>query len=112
MTQPVTFLGRKTVSALEKPPPAPPPPPPPPPAAADWRTGDKGPAAEKKKPRRGPSPGPPPRRSQIAELQRHVQARGADLQQSRDENRRHVERVAATDRRLVQLEGEARSAQQ
>src|SRR6266404_4330371 len=36
----------------------------------------------------------------------------ADLQQSRDENRRHVERVAATDRRMVQLEGEARSAQQ
>src|SRR5207237_516468 len=52
------------------------------------------------------------RRSHIAELQRHVQAQGADLQQSRDENRRHVERVAATDRRLVQLEGEARSAQQ
>jgi chromosome segregation ATPase len=46
------------------------------------------------------------RRSQIAELQRHVQA------QSREENRRHVERVTATDRRMVQLESEARSAQQ
>src|SRR6185503_20140849 len=43
------------------------------------------------------------RRSQIAELQRHVQAQSADLQQSRDENRRYVERVAATDRRMVQL---------
>jgi len=52
------------------------------------------------------------RRSQIAELQRHVQAQSADLQQSRDENRRYVERVAATDRRMVQLESEARSAQQ
>jgi chromosome segregation ATPase len=52
------------------------------------------------------------RRSQIVELQRHVQAQSADLQQSRDENRRNVERIAATDRRMVQLEGEARSAQQ
>lgn len=52
------------------------------------------------------------RRSQIAELQRHVQAQSADLQQSREENRRHVERVTATDKRMVQLEGEARSAQQ
>jgi chromosome segregation ATPase len=52
------------------------------------------------------------RRSQIVELQRHVQAQSADLQQSRDENRRHVERGAATDRRMVQLEGEARAAQQ
>jgi chromosome segregation ATPase len=52
------------------------------------------------------------RRSQIAELQRHVQTQSADLQQSRDENRRNIERVATTDRRMVQLEGEARSAQQ
>jgi len=52
------------------------------------------------------------RRSQMAELQRHVQAQSEDLQQSRDENRRYVERVAATDRRMVQLESEARSAQQ
>ena len=52
------------------------------------------------------------RRTRIAELQRHVQAQGADLQQSRDENRRHVERVTASDRRMVQLESEARSAQQ
>ena len=52
------------------------------------------------------------RRSHIAELQRHVQAQGADLQQTRDENRRHVDRVAAADRKMVQLEGEARSAQQ
>ena len=52
------------------------------------------------------------RRSQIAELQRHVQTQSADLQQSREENRRNIERVATTDRRMVQLEGEARSAQQ
>jgi len=52
------------------------------------------------------------RRSQIAELQRHVQSQSADLQQSREENRRNIERVASTDKRMVQLEGEARSAQQ
>jgi len=52
------------------------------------------------------------RRTQIAELQRHVQAQSADLQQSREENRRNIERVATSDRRMVQLEGEARSAQQ
>jgi chromosome segregation ATPase len=52
------------------------------------------------------------RRSQIVELQRHVQSQSADLQQSREENRRNVERVASTDKRMVQLEGEARSAQQ
>jgi chromosome segregation ATPase len=52
------------------------------------------------------------RRTHIAELQRHVQQQGADLQQTREENRRHVERVTATDRRMGQLEGEARTAQQ
>lgn len=52
------------------------------------------------------------RRAHIAELQRHVQQQGADLQQSREENRRNVERVTAADRRSVQLEGEAQAAQQ
>jgi chromosome segregation ATPase len=52
------------------------------------------------------------RRSHILELQRHVQTQGADLQQSRDENRRYIERISASDKRTVQLEGEARAAQQ
>jgi chromosome segregation ATPase len=52
------------------------------------------------------------RRAQIAELQRHVHQQGADLQQSREESRRHVERVAAADRRAVQLEGQAQAAEQ
>jgi chromosome segregation ATPase len=52
------------------------------------------------------------RRSHIAELQRHVQEQGADLQQTREENRRNLERVAAAGRRAVQLEGEAQAAQQ
>jgi len=52
------------------------------------------------------------RRNHIAELQRNLQTQGADLQQSREENRGHIARGAAADRRMVQLEGEARSAQQ
>src|SRR5262249_52869608 len=52
------------------------------------------------------------RRNHITELQKHVQQQGSDLQQVREENRRHVERVTAADKRMVQLEGEAQSAQQ
>src|SRR3954453_3106768 len=52
------------------------------------------------------------RRSHIAAVQRHVHVQGADLQQSRDENRRHVHRVPAADLTTVQLESEARAAQQ
>ena len=52
------------------------------------------------------------RRSQIIELQRQNHQNGSDLQQAREENRRHVERVAAADKRAVQLEGQAQAAQQ
>lgn len=52
------------------------------------------------------------RRAQITDLQRHVQQQVAELQQTREENRRHVERVTAADKRMVQLEGEAQGAQQ
>lgn len=52
------------------------------------------------------------RRSQVIDLQRQVHQNGSDLQQSREENRRHVERVAAADRRAVQLEGQTQAAEQ
>jgi chromosome segregation ATPase len=52
------------------------------------------------------------RRSQIAELQRHVHQQAVDLQQAREENRRAAERIAAADRRAVQFENEAQTAQQ
>lgn len=52
------------------------------------------------------------RRSHIAELQRHVQQQGADLQQHRAENLRLNDRVATADKRTVQLEGETQAAQQ
>lgn len=52
------------------------------------------------------------RRTHIGELQKHVQQQGADLQQTRAENRRHVERVAAADKRMVQLESTSQAAQQ
>lgn len=52
------------------------------------------------------------RRNHIAELQRHVQQQGFDLQQHRADNLRLTERAAAADKRAVQLEGEAQAAQQ
>ena len=47
------------------------------------------------------------RRTHIAELQRHAQQQDSDLQLARDENRRFSERIAAADKRAVQLEGQA-----
>ncbi len=52
------------------------------------------------------------RRTQIAELQRQTQQQGADLELTRNENRRLGERIAAADKRTVQLEGQAQTAQQ
>src|SRR5262249_11129941 len=52
------------------------------------------------------------RRSHISELQRLTQQQGTDLQQTREENRRLAERVAASDRRAVQLEGQMQTAAQ
>jgi chromosome segregation ATPase len=52
------------------------------------------------------------RRTHIAELQRHAQQQGSDLELARDENRKLGERAAAADRRMVQLEGQAQAAQQ
>ena len=48
----------------------------------------------------------------IAELQRVAQQQASDLQLARDENRRLGERVATADRRTVQLEDQAQTAQQ
>ena len=52
------------------------------------------------------------RRTHIAELQRHAQQQGSDLQLTRDENLRLSERIALADRRMVQIEGQAQAAQQ
>jgi chromosome segregation ATPase len=52
------------------------------------------------------------RRAQVLELQHHVQKQGSELQLTRDENRRLGERLAAIDKRMVQLEAETRTAQQ
>jgi chromosome segregation ATPase len=52
------------------------------------------------------------RRTHIAELQRHAQQQGSDLQLTREENRRLGERAAIADKRMVQLEGQAQAAQQ
>jgi hypothetical protein len=52
------------------------------------------------------------RRTQVAELQRHVQQQGSELQLTRDENRRLGERYAIADKRMVQAEDQARAAQQ
>src|SRR5438093_869363 len=52
------------------------------------------------------------RRTQIADLQRRVQQQGSDLQITRDENRRVIERAATADKRAVQLEGQTQAAQQ
>ena len=52
------------------------------------------------------------RRTHIAELQRHSQQQGSDLQLAQDENRRLNERIAAADKRAVQLESQAQAAQQ
>ena len=52
------------------------------------------------------------RRTHIAELQRHSQQQGSDLQLAQDENRRLAERIATADKRAVQLEGQTQAAQQ
>jgi chromosome segregation ATPase len=52
------------------------------------------------------------RRTQISDLQRRVQQQSADLQIARDENRRLSERITATDKRAVQLEGEVDATRQ
>ena len=52
------------------------------------------------------------RRNHIAEMQRHAQQQGADLELAREENRKLGERVATADKRAVQLEGQAQAAQQ
>ena len=51
-------------------------------------------------------------RAHIAELQGVTQQQASDLRLTRDENVRLSERVVGTDQRIVQLEGEARAAQQ
>lgn len=51
-------------------------------------------------------------RAQITELQRLTQQQTAELQLTRDENRKLGDRAAAADQRAVQLEGETRAAQQ
>jgi chromosome segregation ATPase len=52
------------------------------------------------------------RRTQIAELQRHAQQQGSDLQLTRDENLRLIERIALADKRAVQLDGQTQAALQ
>jgi crescentin len=52
------------------------------------------------------------RRSHVAELQRHLQAQGVEMQQTREENRQLIERVTASDRRSVQIEAQAQAATQ
>jgi chromosome segregation ATPase len=52
------------------------------------------------------------RRTHIAELQRHAQQQGSDLELAREENRKLGERAATADRRMVQLEGQVQAAQQ
>ena len=52
------------------------------------------------------------RRTHIAELQRHSQQQGSDLQLAQDENRKLGDRIAAADKRTVQLEGQTQAAQQ
>lgn len=51
-------------------------------------------------------------RAHIAELQGVTQQQASDLRLTRDENVRLSERVVSTDQRIVQIEGEARTAQQ
>jgi crescentin len=51
-------------------------------------------------------------RAHVAELQSLVQQQSSDLRLTRDENRRFGERIAAADQRAVQLESQARTAQQ
>ena len=52
------------------------------------------------------------RRSHVAELQRHLQQQAVEMQQIREENRQLIERVTASDRRSVQMEGQAQAATQ
>ena len=52
------------------------------------------------------------RRTQVADLQRRVQQQSADLQVTRDENRRLSERVTLGDKQTVQLESEREALQQ
>ena len=50
-------------------------------------------------------------RAHVAELQGLTQQQASDLRLTRDENLRLGERVVGTDQRIVQLEGEAQTAQ-
>jgi chromosome segregation ATPase len=52
------------------------------------------------------------RRAQIADLQRLVQQQATDLQLTRDDNQRVLERIAFADRRVAQLENDAEAASQ
>jgi chromosome segregation ATPase len=52
------------------------------------------------------------RGTHIAELQRHAQQQGSELELARAENRRLADRSAEADKRAVQFEGQAMAAQQ
>jgi len=52
------------------------------------------------------------RQNEIADLQRRIQHDAADLQNTREENRRLGERVAAADKKTVQIEAELEAARQ
>jgi chromosome segregation ATPase len=52
------------------------------------------------------------RRAQIADLQRRVQQQATDLQILREENQRSAERVATTERTMVQLKADSEAAEQ
>lgn len=52
------------------------------------------------------------RRAQFGEMQRQLQQQGAELQSTRDENRRINDCFVDADRRMAELESEAQSAQQ
>jgi len=52
------------------------------------------------------------RRAQIADLQRLVQQQATDLQLTRDDNQRILERAALADRRMAQLENDTSAATQ
>lgn len=51
-------------------------------------------------------------RVHVAELQKHAEQQGADLQLAQEEARRYAERMSDADSRMVQLEGEVEAAQQ
>ena len=52
------------------------------------------------------------RRNHIAEMQRQAQQQGADLELTRDENRKLGERIVTADKRTIQLEGQVQATQQ